>query len=50
VEALIVPGDASAAAAEEDEVEERDPVGTGDPVAQIDELALTVPPAPVPVE
>jgi hypothetical protein len=49
-EALAVPGDPSVVVAEEDAVEERDPVGTGDPLVQADELVLTVPPEPVPVE
>ncbi|MGD0876405.1 MAG: hypothetical protein ABSA14_15690 [Acidimicrobiales bacterium] len=50
VEALAVPVEASVVVAEEDELEERGPAGTGDPVGQTDELALTTPPAPVPVE
>jgi len=49
-EALAVPGDASVVVTEVAEVEERGPAGTGEPFAQGVELALTVPPEPVPVE
>ena len=49
-DAFAVPTDERVVLVDVNVVAEREPLGIGEPLAQVAELALTGPPAPVPVE
>ena len=48
--ALALPTEDNVVVADEGVEGDNEPLGTGDPVVQVAELVLTVPPDPVPVE